>query len=208
MKVNDPANPDQADRITEAYKDCWNVDAPQNANWRTAVHSADNLAVLREADMHLYDLSSESYGNDEQVTAQLHVFEDSALNPGLAEFDWLDKEFGSTEIEDTMPMFLKIVEKELVAGATIAEFVAAFTLQQTQIVAAYTARGADGRPMLNEKLLLDHLWGVLTYSRLPDAIHRSLKSQLLAWTSAQFSMAAVLKGAGRGAQERLQVSLG
>ena len=66
------------------------------------MHSADNLAVLREAGMHLYDLIAESYANDEQVTANLHVFEDSAPNSGLASFDWPDKEFSSTEIEDTM----------------------------------------------------------------------------------------------------------
>ena len=94
-----------------------------------------------------------------------------------------------------MPMLLKIVEKELVAGATVAEFVQAFTLQQTQIVAAYTTRKDDGKTEINRQLLLDHLWGVLAYSHLPDALRRSLKSQLLSWTSAQFSMEAVLKAA-------------
>ena len=94
-----------------------------------------------------------------------------------------------------MPMLLKIVEKELVAGATVAEFVQAFTLQQAAIEAAYTARSTDGKAVLNEKHLLTHLWGVLAYSRLPDGIRRSLKSQLLAWTSAQFSMEAVMKAA-------------
>ena len=145
--------------------------------------------------MHLYDLISESYANDDQVTAQLHVLEDSAPNPGLASFEYLDRQFGSTEIEDTMPMLLKIVEKELVAGATVAEFLQAFTLQQTAIEAAYTVRGSDGKTELNRTLLLKHLWGVLAYSRLPDGIRRSLKSVLLSWTSAEFDAEAVMKAA-------------
>ena len=73
---------------------------------------------------------------------QLHVFKDSAPNSGIASFAWLNKDFGSTEIKDTIPMLLKIVEKELAANATIAEFVQAFTLQQTQIVAVYAICGS------------------------------------------------------------------
>ena len=96
-----------------------------------------------------------------------------------------------------MLMLLKIIEKELVAGVTVTEFVQAFTLQQTQIVAAYMTRADDGKTEINRHLLLDHLWGVLAYSRLPDVLHRSLKLQLLSWTSAQFSMEAVLKVATR-----------
>ena len=107
------------DQITAAYKNC--VDVGSHPNWNSQVHSADNLAILREADMHLYDLISECYANDDQVTAQLHVLEDSAPNPGIASFEYLDRQFGSTEIEDTMPMLLKIVEKELMAGATVAD---------------------------------------------------------------------------------------
>ena len=115
------------------------------------------LFCKRPIDLYLYGLLAECYANDEQVLAQLHSFEDIAPNPGIASFDWLNKEFGSTEIEDTMPILLKNVEKELVAGATIAKFVTAFTLQQTQIVAAYTTHGDDGKPKTNKKLLLDHL---------------------------------------------------
>ena len=75
------------------------------------------------------------------------------------------------------------------------EFVQAFTLQQTAIEAAYTIRGADGKPTLNRELLLKHLWGVLAYSRLPDGIRRSLKSVLLSWSSAEFDAEAVMKAA-------------
>ena len=78
VKVHDPTNADlTVDQITAAYKDC--ADVGMHPNWRTAVHSADNLAVLREADMHLYDLILESYANDDQVTAQLHVRTNTAF---------------------------------------------------------------------------------------------------------------------------------
>jgi len=194
VKLHDTTSAElSVDQITAAYKNC--VDVGSHPNWNSQVHSADNLAILREADIYLYDLISESYANDDQVTAQLHVLEDSAPNPGIASYEYLDRQFGSTEIEDTMPMLLKIVEKELIAGATIAEFVQAFTLQQTAIEAAYTVRAADGSTSLSRQLLLDHLWGVLAYSRLPDGIRRSLKSQLLSWSSAQFNATAVMKAA-------------
>ena len=122
MKTHDSVSVDlTADQITEAYKNC--IDVTRHPNWRTTVFPANNLAILREADMHLFDLISESYANNEQVTAQLHVLEDSAPNPGLTLFDYLHTAFGSTEIEDTMLMLPKIVNKELVTGATVAEFV-------------------------------------------------------------------------------------
>ena len=43
--------------------------------------------------------------------------------------------------------------------------------------------------------LLNHLFGVLAYACLPEAIHSSLKLQLLTWTSVQFLMKAVLAAA-------------
>ena len=77
VKINDPtAHPGQPPLITKAYAECCNVDAvpgphhPGNVRWRTDEHSEDNLAVLQEADLYLYDLLAECYANDEQALAQ------------------------------------------------------------------------------------------------------------------------------------------
>ena len=96
-------------------------------------------------------------------------------------------------------MLLSIVEKELVANQSVPKFVAAFGLQQQEIVAAYTTRANNGTITVDRERLLDHLFGVLAYARLPEGIRSSLKSQLLAWTSVQFSMKAVLAAAVSGA---------
>ena len=55
VKINDPSQPEQPEHITKAYHDahCWDTGADHNAQWHTAVHSADNLVVLREADRQL-----------------------------------------------------------------------------------------------------------------------------------------------------------
>ena len=87
---------------------------------------------------------------------------------------------------------LPIVEKELVAGQSVPnlKFVAAFGLQQQEIVAAYTTPGRanNGTVTVDRERLLDDLFSVLAYARLPDAIRKSLKAQMPAWTSAQFSI--------------------
>ena len=65
---------------------------------------------------------------DKQTLGHLHAIEDSALNPGITTYQWLNVTFGSVNIEDTMPMLLLIIEKELITNQSVLKFVAVFSL--------------------------------------------------------------------------------
>ena len=185
----------QRPHIGAAYDHCWNIGAADNEHWETQRFPIrTNVGVKTEADKYLFSVIVDTF-KDEQTLGRLNAIEDSAPNPGIAAYHWLDVTFGSVDIEDTMPMLLSIVEKELIANQSVPKFVAAFGLQQQEIVAAYTTRANNGTITVDRERLLDHLFGVLAYARLPEGIRSSLKTQLLAWTSAQFSMKAVLAAA-------------
>ena len=133
----------QRPHIKTAYDHCWNIGAVANANWETQEFPIVNHGVRQDADKYLFSVVIDAF-KDEQTLGRLNAIEDAAQNPGISAYQWLDVTFGSVNIEDTMPMLLSIVEKELIANQSVPKFVAAFGLQQQEIVAAYTTRANNG----------------------------------------------------------------
>ena len=196
-KLEDDAG--QKVHIQNAYDRCFNVAVLGHGNWRTVRLPDHQNSVKREADAFLFNLLADTV-QDQHLISRLNTIEDNAPNWGIASFVFLEDTFGGTEIEDTMPMLLDIVETDIAAGLSVADFVQSFSTQQAEIVAAYTTRDANGTPTLDRARLLDHLWGVVAYARLPDGVRRSLRSQMLAWNSANFNMQAVFDAATKDAK--------